>query len=188
MRISKPPEIRRQEILDTAIKVFYEKGYEGTSMNDIAKELNVVQGLCYRYFPSKQHLFNEAMEQSIEEISEPFFKILKDRTKSLEERIDCIMNFINDKEKCGRYSFFFHKPGNESMHEQITMKMCKRIIPYLCEELRELRKKGEIKVDNVETLAQFIMYGQISLWECHDVEYEERVHYIGRYIRTLLKN
>ena len=188
MRISKPPEIRRQEILDTAMRVFYEKGYELTSMNDIAKELKVVQGLCYRYFPSKQSLFNEAMEQSVEEICKPFLKILQDRSKKLEKRIDNVMNFISNKEDGGRYSLFFHKPGNESMHEQLTMNMCKRIIPYLCEELNELCKKGEIAVDNVDTLAQFIMYGQISLWECNTVPYKERVYHIGQYIRVLLKN
>ena len=36
-RISKPPEVRRQEILDTAMELFAEKGYEDTSMADIAR-------------------------------------------------------------------------------------------------------------------------------------------------------
>ena len=49
-RITKAPEERRQEIIDTALKVFYEKGYEKTSISDIAREMDVAQGLCYRYF------------------------------------------------------------------------------------------------------------------------------------------
>ena len=53
MRISKEPEARKQEILETAMKLFAEKGYEKTSISDIAKEIGVAQGLCYRYFPSK---------------------------------------------------------------------------------------------------------------------------------------
>lgn len=187
MRISKTPEIRKQEILDTAMKVFYEKGYEGTSMNDIAKELKVVQGLCYRYFPSKQSLFDEAMEQSIDEICKPFLKILSDRSKKLEDRINHILSYMNDKEQSGRYNFFFHKPGNESLHDQLIMKICKRIIPYLYEELIELQRKDEIQVDNLDTLVEFIVYGQISLWECQTVPYEQRIYNIGQYIRILLK-
>ena len=52
MRITKEPEARKQEILDTALKLFGENGYEKTSITDIAKVIGVAQGLCYRYFPS----------------------------------------------------------------------------------------------------------------------------------------
>ena len=36
IRITKEPEERRKEILNAAIKVFSEKGYEKTSITDIA--------------------------------------------------------------------------------------------------------------------------------------------------------
>ena len=52
----KDPQIRKQEILDTAMTLFTYQGYEQTSMRDIAKEINVSLGLCYRYFDSKQAL------------------------------------------------------------------------------------------------------------------------------------
>ena len=55
-RITKDPTERRQEILDTALKLFWEKGYEKTSMTEIAQAMQVAQGLCYRYFPSKEAL------------------------------------------------------------------------------------------------------------------------------------
>ena len=63
MRISKEPEVRKQEILETAMKLFSEKGFEKTSISDIAKEIGVAQGLCYRYFPSKDILFQSALEE-----------------------------------------------------------------------------------------------------------------------------
>ena len=63
MRITKEPEARKQEILDTALKLFGENGYEKTSITDIAKAIGVAQGLCYRYFPSKEALFDSAIEQ-----------------------------------------------------------------------------------------------------------------------------
>ena len=52
-RISKPPEVRRQEILDTAMELFAEKGYEDTSMADIARRMGVVQGLLYGFYVLK---------------------------------------------------------------------------------------------------------------------------------------
>ena len=47
MRISKEPEERKQEILETAIKLFSVNGFEKTSISDIAKEIGIAQGLCY---------------------------------------------------------------------------------------------------------------------------------------------
>ena len=63
MRVTKEPEERRQEIIDTAMRLFYEKGYEKTSIADIAKAIGVAQGLCYRYFPSKEALFDSTVDQ-----------------------------------------------------------------------------------------------------------------------------
>lgn len=61
-RISKPPEERKQEIIETALVLFQEKGYENTTIQDIAERMNVAQGLCYRYFKSKQDIFAAASD------------------------------------------------------------------------------------------------------------------------------
>ena len=45
MRITKEPEERKQEIFDVALRLFGEKGYEKTTITDIAKEIGVAQGL-----------------------------------------------------------------------------------------------------------------------------------------------
>ena len=44
----------RQRIFDTAVKLFMEKGYEETTMRDIAAEAGCSLGLAYRYFESKE--------------------------------------------------------------------------------------------------------------------------------------
>ena len=53
---------RRGEILDVATRVFYEKGYEGTSIQDIANELNILKGSLYHYIRSKEHLLVQILE------------------------------------------------------------------------------------------------------------------------------
>jgi AcrR family transcriptional regulator len=50
------PEQRREEILDAAVRLFCEKGYEGTTIRDIAREVGITEGLIYHYFPSKAAL------------------------------------------------------------------------------------------------------------------------------------
>jgi AcrR family transcriptional regulator len=44
----------RDRLYATAIRLIAERGYEATTLRDIAKEADVSVGLLYRYFPSKQ--------------------------------------------------------------------------------------------------------------------------------------
>ena len=88
MRVTKEPEVRKQEILDTALKLFGENGYEKTSITDIAKAIGVAQGLCYRYFPSKEALFDSAIEQYADVLVEQFVGAEKDNHKTLRQIIE----------------------------------------------------------------------------------------------------
>ena len=88
MRVTKEPEVRKQEILDTALKLFGENGYEKTSITDIAKAIGVAQGLCYRYFPSKEALFDSAIEQYADVLVEQFAGAKKDDHKTLRQIIE----------------------------------------------------------------------------------------------------
>src|SRR5688572_13883242 len=44
----------RQRLYATALRLIAARGYEATTLRDIAKEASVSVGLLYRYFPSKQ--------------------------------------------------------------------------------------------------------------------------------------
>jgi AcrR family transcriptional regulator len=44
----------RERLYDIAMRLIAERGYEATTLRDIAKEADVSVGLLYRYFPSKQ--------------------------------------------------------------------------------------------------------------------------------------
>lgn len=56
VRIKKPPEVRSNELLDCAQRLFFTRGYESTTVNDIIREAGVSKGAFYHYFPSKEAL------------------------------------------------------------------------------------------------------------------------------------
>ena len=66
-RISKPPEERRQELIETARELFMSQGYEKTMVGDIVRQVGVAQGLFYYYFRSKQDIFLAVINQFTEE-------------------------------------------------------------------------------------------------------------------------
>ncbi|NLY76906.1 MAG: TetR/AcrR family transcriptional regulator [Tissierellia bacterium] len=50
-------EDKRRHILETAIKEFADKGYNGTNINVVAKKAGISVGAMYKYFESKEDLF-----------------------------------------------------------------------------------------------------------------------------------
>ena len=60
-RIVKKPDIRRQELLDIGIKLFFEAGGKGVSIQEVVKQAEVATGLFYYYFKSKDEFLDEAL-------------------------------------------------------------------------------------------------------------------------------
>jgi AcrR family transcriptional regulator len=54
---------RRQEILDRALDVFLERGFQGTSLRAIAEEIGVNHAALLHYFPSREALLLEVIDQ-----------------------------------------------------------------------------------------------------------------------------
>jgi TetR/AcrR family fatty acid metabolism transcriptional regulator len=58
-------ERRRDELLEAAIKVFGEHGYEAATIDQIAAEAGVSKGTMYNYFSSKQDLFAQLFSRTV---------------------------------------------------------------------------------------------------------------------------
>ena len=66
------PSGSRQQILHTAARLFNEKGYDATSMSDVADALNFSKGTLYHHFRSKDeilfHILSHAMDITEERV------------------------------------------------------------------------------------------------------------------------
>ena len=56
-------ENTKERIMETALELFAEKGYLGTSMNDIAKQLGFTKAALYKHYTSKQEILNRIVER-----------------------------------------------------------------------------------------------------------------------------
>lgn len=54
--MARPKAASKQAIMDAAMAVFHERGYEGTTIPAIADRAGIAQGTLYNYFPSKEKL------------------------------------------------------------------------------------------------------------------------------------
>jgi len=94
MSRSKAKEEKSQLIINTALKVFSEKGYDNATIADIAKSAKVSMGLPLYYFTNKEELACQALEFSSKQITH---SILKDITGNSQEEIAA--SFINSFRK-----------------------------------------------------------------------------------------
>lgn len=180
MRITKEPEARRQEILKTAMALFNEKGYEKTSIGDIAKKMNVAQGLCYRYFPSKEVLFDTAVDQYAQRIADKIAAVLRDGTKNVKQAILDMPSFAEAERD--PYYELFHNRANEKIHSQLSLRVCEKLLPIVKGLLDRAVQGGEIMIPDVDTAASFCVFGQLGILLRRDLPEAEK----GRRIREFL--
>ena len=64
------PAARRQAILDAALSVFAERGFEAARLDDVAARAGVAKGTLYLYFRDKEALFEELMRSAVSPIIE----------------------------------------------------------------------------------------------------------------------
>src|SRR3954462_1661743 len=59
---------RRERILDAAMELAAEGGYDAVQMREVAERSEVALGTLYRYFPSKVHLLVSAMASEVDQL------------------------------------------------------------------------------------------------------------------------
>lgn len=178
---------RKKEIIKAAMQLFSEKGYVQTSMRDIARTMGVSLGLCYRYFDSKQILFNTAIDLYIEECCNSYLTILHDSTITIKDKIDALFTSIGDEHSNMQYYDFFHRVENEELHEQLSIKLCKYMYPHLLEAVKKAIAAKEIYIENPEALISFIIYGQVGLLSKSNIDHHEVAKLLNQYVNQLMK-
>lgn len=79
-RIVKEYDVRRNEILDVAQQLFYQKGYEQTAIQDILGAVGIAKGTFYHYFDSKEALLAALVERMTEQVLQLVQPIVADPT------------------------------------------------------------------------------------------------------------
>ena len=189
MRISKEPEVRKQEIIDTAMSVFAEKGYEATTMKDIAQRMNVASGLCYHYFQNKQILYETAAAQYAKACSRIFTDIFKRTELPVEQCLAELGDAWKKAERDGTYKYadFYHGKGNKPFHRQMDVAMVEEVLPYVTAYLQVLVDRKEAHITNIPATAGFLLNGQLAILNDQRIPLDERFELARELILKVLR-
>lgn len=185
-RVTKEPEVRKQEILEAAISVFYEKGYDKTKMSDIADKIGVAQGLCYRYFPSKEALFDSAIEQYALVLATPMQEVISDKSLPLRQKLEQIPTFMDIEKQDNPYYHVFHDENSKKIHDQLSMKICEIMKPHVADAIKLAHENGETGITDFDTAASFTVFGQLGILLDTTLSGTDRVERIRAFLNYIL--
>jgi len=98
-RITKEPEVRKEEILFAAEKLFGRNGYNKTSVEAIIKEVGIAKGTLYYHFKSKQDILHALVENIANDIEEYFKSIVASKKLPAIEKLKLMITSPKKKEK-----------------------------------------------------------------------------------------
>ncbi len=98
-RKEREKEHRREEILDAAQRVFFDKGLQSSTMDEIAEAAELSKGTLYLYYKSKEDLYLAVMIRGMDLLYEMFSQV----TSKVQNPIESIRAIL------GAYSRFFHQ-------------------------------------------------------------------------------
>lgn len=131
-----PPqsEIRAVEILEGVRLAFAEKGFDGASMQDLARACGMSVGNFYRYFPSKAAIVAALVTRDLAEVEEEFSKIIEsdDPMRTLRDAL----RFRIEEDQCTTDGQLWAEVTAASLRKpeiaEITYQMETEVGRYLC--------------------------------------------------------
>ncbi|MGH7710060.1 MAG: TetR/AcrR family transcriptional regulator [Gemmatimonadaceae bacterium] len=133
-------EASRARILETALELFSEHGYDRTSIRMIAEAAGISQGLLYNYFASKDEVLEAIVDQSMSDVQESF--AIAEAGGSPAERIERLVRgafeILRKNERFWRLSYSLRmQPGVLAGLSKRTRKSMSAIRQTLARYLRE---------------------------------------------------
>lgn len=148
---------KRDEILDKAIFLFAQNGYEGTSVRMILKEVDGEIGMFYHYFSSKDELFDCAMKRFMQQQGELFSKLLEnDNIGTPKERLQALLKtYAESMSK-------FRALTNDTLHWSMKCTLHDLTVETMIPAVKSILNDLCVDVTNdiaIDVLAQYVLKG-----------------------------
>lgn len=147
-RVERRKEETKQKIVAVAMKLFKEQGVDGTTMEQIAEEVDIAKGTLYNYFPVKEAIIDEYIKRSSrEKNSERILRLTNlpdSRSRMILSFSELIQGVQEQKEIFEKYLVYQMKNTISLQNEEAE----KSGIYLLADEIIRLgQKNGEIRTD-----------------------------------------
>lgn len=152
---------KKEHIINNAIELFAEKGFEGSSIRDLAAKADVNIAMVNYYFGSKDKLFEAMVEYKASYMKEKLEEITNDKSKTEIEKIDAVIEaYVNRIFAQHQYHRIIHQElmlqQREDFHNAIISIFNKNTIIIKSIIEQGIKKKVFKKVDPELTFASIL--------------------------------
>ena len=160
---------RQKQIIDIACRLFARRGYEGTSLRDIAEEAKITKAALYYHFPNKEALYHRIVLDSLRALIDSVRSAVDIAPTALEKVRQFMlvsadfMDADRDSWMAGSNAFWM---GTESETRALALALRNEYETLLRSCIEEAIRTGEFKVRNVPLTGRFLLSAltQISRW------------------------
>ena len=152
----KKGERRKQDLLNIAYRMFIEKGYENTSVDDIITEAGIAKGTYYYYFESKEATLEAVIEMMIEKAENIAKAALMNPVPIPQKLASVVYAFQPNKDEIV-ITDVLERKENIVMHDKIGKKIVEVAVPILSDIVREGIAQGIFVCTNVEERVKMLL-------------------------------
>ena len=149
-------ERRKQELLRIAYRMFIQKGYEETSIDEIIAEAHIAKGTYYYYFPSKEATLEEVINMMIgDEVKRA--KAILSAPISVPQKLVGVITSLRPEQNESNIANTLNQKENIVMHEKINRRVVDEAVPLLTEVVSEGIAQGMFTCDHIEERVRMIL-------------------------------
>lgn len=177
---------RRNEILKAAEKLFYEKGYDMATTNDILKAVGIAKGTLYYYFSSKEEIMNAIIDKTLRDVLTKVNKVANNDSLSVIEKLKSVFLACKlDGYNGGVVIEHIHKPQNALMHQVQLKKIIEELTPIYTKIICEGIDNGIFHTDYpYESVEMILIYSNIVFDDLNYLTEEEVKRKVSSFINN----
>ena len=189
-RIAKEKMYKKQLIIDAAEILFYKKGINETSMDELASKSGFTKKTIYRYFDSKDEIYYEVMIRAYKKLNGLLKNSIEDNKESNPidklKVIEKVLYTFNEKYNNElKIIFDFNNTNLEEIQKSEAAKRCYKEGEYITKLILEILKEGIASGDireDVDINKIFIAMWSSVMGMINLINYKEE--YINKYFNV----
>lgn len=164
MRTIKEPEVRKNEILDIAERLFYAKGYARCTVSEILEEAGIAKGTFYYYFASKEEVLDGVIRRYTDEVHSNLEKMRRMTDLPYPVKLMGMFEAMQVEDQIKRVNLDdLHNVENTLLHQKILSRTIAVMTPVLVETILEGEKTGAWRCAHPVEYMQIFLASALTL-------------------------